>query len=212
MAAAWLSYRDWVAEVVTRYKDDPTIAFWQLMNEAEVNPGGAFGVCPPGDAPRDELIAFATDVSGLVKSIDPDHLAQPRHDRRRPVRHVGPQYKDVHAIPDIDLCEYHDYTPTRRSPATMERPRRARPAVRRAGKPLFVGETGIRPVDVGGRLEDREAAFIVKIHAQRAHGIEASSPGTSGPAARRSTTTTSGPGDPAIRALEPLNAFEIRRS
>ena len=34
---AWLSYRDWVAEVVTRYKDDPTIAFWQLMNEAEVN-------------------------------------------------------------------------------------------------------------------------------------------------------------------------------
>ena len=26
---------DWVAEVVTRYKDDPTILAWQLMNEAE---------------------------------------------------------------------------------------------------------------------------------------------------------------------------------
>ena len=70
----WLSYRDWVAEVVGRYKDDATVAFWQLMNEAEVNPGGAFGVCPPGDGPRDELIDFATDMSGLVKSIDPQHL------------------------------------------------------------------------------------------------------------------------------------------
>ena len=70
----WRSYRDWVAEVVGRYKDDATVAFWQLMNEAEVNPGGAFGVCPPGDGPRDELIDFATDMSGLVKSIDPEHL------------------------------------------------------------------------------------------------------------------------------------------
>src|SRR4029079_4600181 len=70
----WLSYEDWVAEVVSRYKDDPTVAFWQLMNEAEVNPAGAFGACPPGDEPRDTLISFATTVGDLVKGIDPDHL------------------------------------------------------------------------------------------------------------------------------------------
>lgn len=29
-----ISYRDYVKAVVARYKDDPTIAFWQLMNEA----------------------------------------------------------------------------------------------------------------------------------------------------------------------------------
>ena len=33
-----VSYRDWVSEVVTRYRDDPTILAWQLINEAEVKP------------------------------------------------------------------------------------------------------------------------------------------------------------------------------
>ena len=31
-----VSYRDFVAEVVARYANDPTVAFWQLMNEPQV--------------------------------------------------------------------------------------------------------------------------------------------------------------------------------
>ena len=58
-----VSYRDWVGEVVDRYKDDPTIMAWQLMNEAEVKPTIGGG-CSTNAA--DILSDFATDVSGLV--------------------------------------------------------------------------------------------------------------------------------------------------
>ena len=33
-----VSYRDWVAEVVERYEDDPTILAWEPLNEPEVKP------------------------------------------------------------------------------------------------------------------------------------------------------------------------------
>src|SRR5262249_42063296 len=39
------SYRDWVAEIVARYKDNPTILAWQLMNEAEVKPSEGSSSC-----------------------------------------------------------------------------------------------------------------------------------------------------------------------
>ena len=86
------SYRDFVAEIVARYKDDPTILSWQLMNEAEAadsysvdaNNNLVVGPCSPGAGSA--LKSFAEDVSGLVKSIDPNHLPQPRHDRKRPMR------------------------------------------------------------------------------------------------------------------------------
>ena len=60
----------WVAEIVNRYKNDPTILAWQLVNEPEV---GDCGAVPESTATAD-LKAFATDVSGLIKSIDPNHL------------------------------------------------------------------------------------------------------------------------------------------
>src|SRR5439155_23775427 len=34
-AALPASYRDWIVEVVKRYRDSPTILAWQMMNEAE---------------------------------------------------------------------------------------------------------------------------------------------------------------------------------
>ena len=87
--AGWLSYRDWVAEVVARYENEPAILAWQLINEAEVNPGGAFGACPPGNGPRDELKTWASDClrpRPVDRHEPPD---QPRHDRRRAVRQPG---------------------------------------------------------------------------------------------------------------------------
>jgi hypothetical protein len=39
------------------------------------------------------------------------------------------------------------------------------------GKPLFVGEAGIIPNDVGGTLDDRADAFSAKLDAQFGQGI-----------------------------------------
>ena len=44
-----VSYRSWVAEVAARYKNNPSILAWQLINEAEVKPrqAGARAVRTP---------------------------------------------------------------------------------------------------------------------------------------------------------------------
>ena len=169
----WVSYRDWVAEVVARYKDDPTVAFWQLMNEAEVNPGGAFGACPPGDGPRDTLKAFASDVSSLVKGIDPEHLVSLGTIGGGQCGTSGPQYQDVYSLPDLDLCEYHDYTPNQSIPGDQWNGLGVRIQQCAAlDKPLFVGELGVRPIDAGGTLLDRARTIRAKVVAQVRRGID----------------------------------------
>jgi hypothetical protein len=68
MPGAWgTSYRDYVVAVTSRYKDDATIAFWQLMNEAYVT-----------DAPSDPtaLADFAADMVNAIRAEagDTNHL------------------------------------------------------------------------------------------------------------------------------------------
>ena len=66
--------------------------------------------CPPGDLqPHQTLVDWATDVSGLVKSIDANHLVSLGTIGSGQCGADGPRYQAVHAIPTIDLCEYHDY-------------------------------------------------------------------------------------------------------
>lgn len=207
---SWLSYRDWVAQVVGRYKDDPTVAFWQLMNEAEVNPAGAFGACPPGDGPRDTLIDFATDMSGLVKSIDHDHLLSLGTIGGGQCGTSGLQYKDVHAIPGIDLCEYHDYTPNQAIPGDQWNGLGVRlQQCAELGKPVVIGETGIRPIDVGGTLEDRETALRTKIQAQMARGIDGVLAWDFSISGSTLDDYDIGPDDIARRAFEPLDYHRL---
>ena len=70
--AGIVSYRDWVARSCPATANDPTILAWQLINEAEVKPSRDGSCCSPNAAAT--LKSFATDVSGLVKSIDRNHL------------------------------------------------------------------------------------------------------------------------------------------
>ena len=55
-----VSYRDWVAEVVTRYADDPAVLAFEPLNEPEVKPSIDAG-CSPGAAAT--LRAFMADVT-----------------------------------------------------------------------------------------------------------------------------------------------------
>src|SRR5439155_24602860 len=101
-----VSYRDWVQEVVSRYQYDPTVLAWQLVNEPEV---GDCSTVPESTA-ESILYSFASDVSGLIKSIDPKHLVSLGTIGSGQCGTQADDYATVMSIPTLDLCEYHDYT------------------------------------------------------------------------------------------------------
>jgi hypothetical protein len=167
-----VSFRDWVAEVVDRYKNSPTVAFWQLMNEAEVKDSIGSG-CPDGTGPRDVLAAWAADVGGLVKSIDPDHLVSLGTIGSGQCGTANADYAYVHALPEIDLCEYHDYWDPAPIPGDQWNGLQVRiDQCDALDKPLFIGEVGVRPNDVGGTLQGRADVLRAKIAAQRTEGVD----------------------------------------
>ena len=196
-----VSYRDWVAEMVTRYKDDPRIAFWQLINEAEVTP------CPAGDLqPYQKLHDWAADVSGLVKSIDSNHLVSLGTIGSGQCGADGPRYQDLHAIPTIDLCEFHDYgAPNVGVPGDEFNGLQVRINQCNAlSKPLFVGEAGIIPNDVGGTFQARADAFQVKLDAQFSAGVQGFLAWAWSPQDVPVSTLNNydiGPGDPSLAVL-----------
>ncbi len=62
----------------------------------------------PGTVERTEK-SFATDVSGLVKSIDSNHLVSLGTMGGGQCGSQSVEYQDLHSVATIDLCEYHDY-------------------------------------------------------------------------------------------------------
>lgn len=159
-----VSYRDFAAEVAARYRDDPTIMAWQLMNEAEVKPSLQGGCSPNAEA---LLESFATDVSGAIKAADPNHLVSLGTIGSGQCGGASDDYRAIHAIPTNDLCEFHDYDPTAAIPGDIWNGMQVRlDQCAQLGKPLFVGESGIRPIDVGGGLQQRAAVFREKLRAQ----------------------------------------------
>ncbi len=73
-------YKDWIAHLINRtnsitgiqYKNDPTIMTWELGNEPRCLSAGAYPRSPTCTAQT--LVDWAGDVSGFIKSIDPNHL------------------------------------------------------------------------------------------------------------------------------------------
>ena len=196
------SYRDYVAEVVTRYKDSPTVLMWQLINEAEVKESKDGG-CLPGTESRDTLIAWASDVAGLIKSIDADHLVSLGTIGGGQCGAQYTQYQDVHAISTIDLCEYHDYSPNSPMPGDQWNGLQFRiDQCNALNKPLFVGEVGIKPDSVGGTLEARAAALRAKLDAQFPAGVDGILAWAWIKDGSALDNYDIGPGDPVLEVLE----------
>lgn len=162
------SYRDFVAEVVSRYRRESTVLMWQLLNEAEA-PTSLGGPCATTAAAT--LRAWAADMSGLVKSIDKHHLLSIGTIGSGQCGASGPEYKDLHALPDVDLCEFHDYSPDL-IPGDVWNGLQVRlDQCGELGKPLFLGEVGLRPNDVGGTFAARAELFRAKFDARRSVGV-----------------------------------------
>lgn len=168
--AGIVSYRAWVRKVVSRYRNNPAILAWQLVNEAEVKPSRDAPDCSPNAAAI--LKSFATDISGLIKSIDPNHLVSLGTIGGGQCGAQSTEYRAVHRVPTIDLCEYHDYQPNDPMPGDQWNGLQVRiDQCNALRKPLFVGETGVIPNDVGGTLQARAAAIRAKLRAQFSAGI-----------------------------------------
>lgn len=167
-----VAYRDWVEEIVTRYQGNSTVAFWQLINEAEIQ-DVQNGDCDTVTDPALTLRSWADDVSTLVKSIDSNHLVSLGTIGGGQCGTQEDEYEFVHDLPNIDLCEYHDYTPNEPLPGDEFNGLLVRlDQCDSLDKPLFVGEAGIKPDDVGGTLDDRAEAFAAKLAAQFDAGIK----------------------------------------
>jgi hypothetical protein len=172
-----LSYRDYVGQIVNRYKNEPTIMAWMLMNEAECKNTS-------GTANPTALYNFAVGMSGYIKSLDPNHLVTlgTIGDGGQPGTESN-NYLNLYAISTIDFAEAHDYnsdtvplpgsstgtlnlTCTDSSLAcNMAR------AILVLGKPFIIGEAGIRAGSgYTYTFSQRAGYFNQKIAAQWSNG------------------------------------------
>lgn len=157
------TYRRWVETVVSRYRDNPTIAMWQLVNE------GTAG--PPPTACHEQvalqaMISFAQVMGALVKAIDHRHLLS-LGDIPGSCGDTGPDYQTLNALAAMDVCDYHDYgAPTQ--PMGVGGINGLQAAIDQChadGKPIMVAETGIL-VTSPQELPTRAAEFRAKFAAQ----------------------------------------------
>jgi mannan endo-1,4-beta-mannosidase len=113
----------------------------------------------------------------------------------------GPDYRTLHAIPEIDLCEHHDYRDWQLVPDDL---RYDLAVCRELGKPTFIGEFGISAGAFGGDLDARAIAMASKQAAARRAGAVGSlvwawrSDGDGGSSAIGFDV---GPGDPLLERL-----------
>lgn len=96
-----LSYRDYVKEIVTRYKDDPTIFGWMMMNEADTSARDVND--------KSVLVNFAKDIGGLIKSIDTKHLVTVGTQSNGASGASGKDFVDVYGVAEVDFTEAHDW-------------------------------------------------------------------------------------------------------
>lgn len=95
-----LTYPDFVKAIVTRYKDEPAILGWAMMNEADTS------MRVNG---KSALVGFATDIGNLIKANDPNHLITVGTQSNGASGASGADFNDVYGLPMIDFTEIHDW-------------------------------------------------------------------------------------------------------
>jgi hypothetical protein len=127
-----LSFHDYAIRLAQHYADEPTIAFWQLVNEPDTD------LC--GEAGAQTLRNFADDMTIALKAVDPHHMV----DLGVPGKCAGDTTADYTQVVNgqVDLCDvWHDYAQVA-TPLPSKMLQRLNICLR-LNKPSFVGESGI---------------------------------------------------------------------
>jgi mannan endo-1,4-beta-mannosidase len=116
-------YKAWAAQLINRtnsitgvkYRDDPTIFSWELANE----PRCIYGTLPDsGTCTPQTLVDWADEMSGYVKSLDPNHMVSIGDEgflnwgrsSDWPYNAVdGVDHEALTSLPDIDFGTFHLY-------------------------------------------------------------------------------------------------------
>ncbi|WP_165818457.1 cellulase family glycosylhydrolase [Frankia canadensis] len=197
------TYRDWVRAVVERYRDDPTIMMWQLVNEPE-DADSLGGSCSPDAA--EVLRAFTRDVGRQVKDLDARHLLGMGTTGSGQCGTSGGDYVQLNADPSIDVADYHDYAlDVLPGDQWNGLATRAHEMVQ-LGKPLIIGEMGVVPDQVGG-FQQRASLITSKLHADYELGVQGALLWAWRPASAGGSSSAGydiGPGDPVLDRLAAL--------
>ena len=145
--AARKMYREHVERIAARrntvsgltYRDDPAIFGYELINEAQ---------CLTGR--WEERRAWFAEMSGYLKSLDPNHIVAPGDWGYRSAAERREWLKD-HALPHIDYCDVHIY-PRDDHDLVVDSPQdlgefidNRVAAAAAVNKPLVFGEFGMSP-------------------------------------------------------------------
>jgi hypothetical protein len=104
----------------------------------------------------------------------------------------------------LDLCEYHDYTPNQPIPGDQWNGLQVRlNQCSELGKPLLVGEMGVKPNDVGGTLQARANVVAAKLCAQFNAGVAGVMLWAWSKDGSLLNNFDIGPGDPVLSVLSP---------
>lgn len=95
------SLRDYARMVAEHYKDEPTIAAWMIVNEAETRQRD-------GDD-KSVLIEMARDVARVIKDVDPNHLVTLGSQSNGAMGVSGQDFRDIYSLPEMDYTEVHDW-------------------------------------------------------------------------------------------------------
>jgi len=158
-----LSYRDYVAKVVARYKDEPAILMWQLMNEAESRDKTSLQENP------EALQRFVYDMAALVERYDPNHLLSPGAASVHTPGSGGPFYAVLHQVRAIDAVELHDYDHD--DVAVPADVRTAIAVAAHVRKPFYIGEVGVAHTAERGTHE-RARLLMRKVRTMWASGVQ----------------------------------------
>ncbi len=111
--------KEYTRELVTRYKDNPDILFWELGNEYNLKSDHVSSgdtACQAGSGngsySSSDLATFVTDYAYYIKSLDPNHLISSGYSRPRPYAyHLWQSYlsnkkPDYHRDSQSELKQY----------------------------------------------------------------------------------------------------------